>query len=286
MREKSRITSKNTDRIVEINGRILEIINQNRRTLLSVPIGSGEWWKNVDCISQRRRKSVNVNLDRHLLVELNDYFANLCQDTSYVEPIPMVIGDDVNVPEISEIQVWNNLKHLKKTATGPDLIPYWIWKERAEIMTPIIHKIWNLSLKSSTWPSSWKKANINPLPKVEMPKHKAEFRGINITPVIARAFEKSVYNIHTRDTVEQSLSSNQYAYRKGGSCEDALLSMQHEIHRYLDNQNCKAVRFFTMDFSKAFDTVRHELLACKLKRLPLNPYIINWYLSFLNCSSF
>ena len=196
----------------------------------------------------------------------------------------MVSGDDVNVPEISDIQVCNNLKHLKKTATGPDLIPYWIWKEHTEIMTPIIHKIWNLSLMSSTWPSSWEKANINPLPKVEMPIHKTEFRGTNITPVIARAFEKSVYNIRTQDIVEQSLSSNQYAYRKGGSCEDALLSMQHEIHRYLDNPNCKAVRFFTMDFSKAFDTVRHELLACKLeacKRLPLNPYIINRYQSFL-----
>ena len=36
-----------------------------------------------------------------------------------------------------------------------------------------------------------------------------------------------------------------------------------------------------MDFSKAFDSVRHELLSCKLKSLPLNPYIINWYLSFL-----
>ena len=140
MREKSRITPKNTDRIGEINWRILEIINHNRRTLLSVPVGSGEWWKNVDYISQRRRKSINVNLDRHLLVELNDYFANLCQDTSYVEPTPVLIGDDVNVPEISEIQVWNNLKHLKKTATGPDLIPYWIWKEHAEIMTPIINK--------------------------------------------------------------------------------------------------------------------------------------------------
>ena len=132
----------------------------------------------------------------------------------------MVIGDDVNVPEISEIQVWNNLKHLKKTATGPDLIPYILDMEGTcgNNDTYIIHKIWNLSLKSSTWPSSWKKANINPLPKVEMPKHKTEFHGINITPVIARAFEKSVYNIHTRDTVEQSLSSNQYAYRKGGSC--------------------------------------------------------------------
>ena len=34
-------------------------------------------------------------------------------------------------------------------------------------------------------------------------------------------------------------------------------------------------------FSKAFDLVRHELLSDKLKLLPLNAYIINWYHSFL-----
>ena len=208
MRIKSRIPSRNVDRIGEINRRILEIISQNKRSLLRVPIGSGEWWKNVDYISQRRRTSANVNLDRNSLMELNDYFANLCQDTSYVEPTPMEICEDVNAPEISEIQVWNNLRHLKKSATGPDLIPYWVWKEHAEIMTPIIHKIWNLSLRSSTWPSSWKRANVKPLPKVDMPKDKTEYRGINITPVIARAFEKSVYNTHTRVIVEQSALSS------------------------------------------------------------------------------
>ena len=36
-----------------------------------------------------------------------------------------------------------------------------------------------------------------------------------------------------------------------------------------------------MDFSKAFDSVRHELLSNKLKLLPLNTYIIDWYRSFL-----
>ena len=36
-----------------------------------------------------------------------------------------------------------------------------------------------------------------------------------------------------------------------------------------------------MDFSKAFDSVRHVLLSEKLKAVPLNPYIINWYLNFL-----
>ena len=37
-----------------------------------------------------------------------------------------------------------------------------------------------------------------------------------------------------------------------------------------------------MDFSKAFDMVKHVLLADKLKRLALNLYIQNWYLSFLS----
>ena len=45
--------------------------------------------------------------------------------------------------------------------------------------------------------------------------------------------------------------------------------------------NYKAMRLFATDFSKAFDSVNHELLSYKLKEVPLNPFIINWYLSFL-----
>ena len=66
-----------------------------------------------------------------------------------------------------------------------------------------------------------------------------------------------------------------------GSCTDALLSMQHTIYSYLDKQYCKAVQVFAMDFSKAFDCVDHELLSSKLRQLPLNPLIVNWYLGFL-----
>ena len=41
------------------------------------------------------------------------------------------------------------------------------------------------------------------------------------------------------------------------------------------------MRIFTMDSSKAFDFVNHTIMSAKLKQLPLNPYIINWYMSFL-----
>ena len=37
---------------------------------------------------------------------------------------------------------------------------------------------------------------------------------------------------------------------------------------------------FAMDFSKAFDSVSHQLLAEKLKGLPLNPYIIKLVVRF------
>ena len=57
--------------------------------------------------------------------------------------------------------------------------------------------------------------------------------------------------------------------------------MQHTAYSYLDDPECKAVRLFAMDFSKASDSVNHELLSVKLEKVSLNPFIISWYLSFL-----
>ena len=111
--------------------------------------------ENVNLLSQRRR-STNVSPDRETTQDMNEFFCELCTDSDYVEPTLLDIGPEVEVQEISERYVRNTLSSLKKTATGPDQILHWVWKDPAEILTPIIAMLWNLSLAMHQWPRSWK----------------------------------------------------------------------------------------------------------------------------------
>lgn len=85
---------------------------------------------------------------------------------------------------------------------------------------------------------AWKRANINPLPKTDVPKENGDYRSINVTPVIARVFEKVVYHFHAKESFENSLVPSQFAYRDGGSCTYALLTIQHRVLSFLDNPAC------------------------------------------------
>ena len=144
----------------------------------------------------------------------------------------MVVRSEIEVPGIPESLVWKSLGKIKRTATAPDSIPFWVWKEHAEILSPILSYTWNLSLRRHTWPISWERSNINPIPRDDIPKEKSDYRGINITPVIARAFEKVVYNTFVKEAVEENLSTTQFAYRESGNCTSALLTIQHVINKH------------------------------------------------------
>ena len=61
----------------------------------------------------------------------------------------------------------------------------------------------------------------------------------------------------------------------------ALIKMQHNFLKALDNRSNTAVRLFSMDYSKTFDNVKHNLPVEKLKKSSLNRYLVNWYISFL-----
>jgi len=169
LRAKTRILFNNSDQLKLANSRISQVISENRRNPASV-MGNREWWKNIDLVSQCWAKTTCVNLDHDSLDHLNDYFGCLCSDDSFVRPTDVLIEGGVKVPEITERQVWSTLTKLKRTATGADNVPYWIWKDHAELLTPVITHLWNLSLSTHSWPGSRKRANINPCPRSIFPR--------------------------------------------------------------------------------------------------------------------
>ena len=57
--------------------------------------------------------------------------------------------------------------------------------------------------------------------------------------------------------------------------------MKYNCLKALDEPDTAAVRLYAVDFSKAFDNVRHSLLSNKLKALNLNPHLTNWYINVL-----
>ena len=63
---------------------------------------------------------------------------------------------------------------MKKTAPGPDEIPYWVFRECAGALHLVVAHLVNLSLSMGKVPSAWKKAYITPVPKV---KSKSEYTG-------------------------------------------------------------------------------------------------------------
>ena len=182
----------------------------------------------VDALSKRKERS-NPSFDEDSVRELNHYFANLCHDEDYIRPVPMDITENIPAPQLTLSQVYYALLKTKQTSTGPDNIPFWVWKENAAILAPAVQAIWNLSLSTQRWPSAWRQANVYPLPKVDIPVQPRDFRGISVTPVIARTFEQVVYNTFRKEGVESYLNNNQFAYRTGGSCTNALLKIQHEF---------------------------------------------------------
>ena len=54
-----------------------------------------------------------------------------------------------------------------------------------------------------------------------------------------------------------------FAYRKYHGCDSALLSLTEQWKKEIDNN--KLIGLVSMDLSKAFDTLPHELIVLKLK---------------------
>ena len=109
----------------------------------------------------------------------------------------------------------------------------------------------------------------------------SNYRPISLLPVVSKVLERVVYEqlqayIKTRPAI---LPTQQFAYRKGHSCDDALSLHVNRWQRALDRGDTVAVAF--LDLSKAFDCVRHDIFLVELFNCGLGHTVLKWSRSYL-----
>ena len=101
-------------------------------------------------------------------------------------------------------------------------------------------------------------------------------------------FESSQLENYLSDSLENFSESiqytiqytNQFGFRKGHSTEQAILEITDTLKLAIDRKQFTCGIF--PDFSKAFDTVNHDILLIKLQAYGIRGQTLEWFASYLD----
>ena len=179
------------------------------------------------------------------------------------------------LPELSQC-----IKRMRASrAVGLDEVPLQAVRECFPVIGPHLLKLVNLSLATKEFPDCWKIACVVPIPKSSKPVAPSDYRPISLLSVLSKILEKVVctqlINYLTRAGL---LHPSQYAYRSHHSTEDAVLTAVEQLITNTDEGMVSSVT--TIDLSKAFDSVDHDVLLTKLSWYGVHD--VNWFRSYLS----
>lgn len=181
---------------------------------------------------------------------------------------------------VSENSTQKILYCIKTNAEGNDKLSIKLLLMCCPLILPFVTHIINACLEEGTFPSAWKQALVQPIPKKSMPEEFKDLRPINILPVLSKVLEKEVDSqLRAHVTKYNLLPELQSGFRPLHSCETALLNITDDILRATDRK--QATVLVLIDFSKAFDTLNHELLLSILKWIGMSNKVINFFRSYL-----
>lgn len=158
---------------------------------------------------------------------------------------------------------------------GPMKISAAFLKFNVDIVAPITQNAINAIMNTGRIPDTWKVSYITPIPKKGSVVDISNYRGIAMQSCIPKILDKFITELLNQH-LGGIISKNQHGFMKNRSTTTNLLEITQFLH---ENAKDAQIDVIYLDYSKAFDHIRHDLLASKLSRLSM-PY--NFYRIVMN----
>ena len=246
-----------------------------------------EWYRYINKILGNKNPKLNfINIPElayktaeEQMKIVNTYFASICRKYPPLDKnIKLRPTANETVHYVSELWTYKMLKKYSKKSLGHNDFPKKILQEFAPELAAPFSNIINCALQTGIFPDEYKKAEIIPIPKVNPPRSLSDLRPISKTPIGGKMIEKAIMSELEKD-IKGKLDNSQYGNCKGASTTHYLIKLTDLAFKSTDRGH--ATTAITIDYSKAFDYVDHNVLINKLVQFGVRGRIINLIMSFL-----
>ena len=149
-------------------------------------------------------------------------------------------------------------------ACGPDAIHGKLLKYCAGSLCHPFSLLFTLSYNTGYIPREWKLANVVPVHKKGSKDNVENYRPISLTSLVMKTFERIIKD-ELLIRIYPLLDRRQHGFLNSKSCTTNMVDFSDSVVLSINDCKTFGIDVVYFDFSKAFDSVNHDLILLKLK---------------------
>lgn len=222
------------------------------------------------------------NLQRVVDLFADSFSESFAAPTTSVDPhlFKSSLHDHLNIKRIDSDEILKAIMRLKNGFTsGPDEIPAFFIRDCRYSLVEPLGVIFNLILKTSTFPTAWKVSRLCPVFKKGNKSDITNYRPIALLCNFSKVLESILHGVMYRH-VSHSIIVSQHGFVKKRSTTTNLVSFTQYLSVEIDGG--RQVDALYTDFSKAFDRLDHDILLQKLSTFGFSDPLLCLFRSYLS----